>query len=93
MIGLSTLLRAADPVTVRDVPGCPLRSVATGVMNRFERRVFPYLSWATLALLGGFVALMLSDGEARGQLASTAVLCLVLAAIYVIRERVRARRP
>ena len=55
--------------------------------------LFPYLSWATLALLGGFVALMLSDGEARGQLASTGVLCLVLAAIYVVRERVRARRP
>jgi len=54
---------------------------------------FPYLSWATLALLAGFVALMLSDAEARGQLASTGVLCLVLAAIYVIRERVRARRP
>lgn len=55
--------------------------------------LFPYLSWAALALLGGFVALMLSDGEARRQLASTGVLCLVLAAIYVIRERVRARRP
>ena len=35
---------------------------------------------------------MLSDGEARGQLASTGVLCLVLVAIYAIRERVRARR-
>ncbi|MBB2924426.1 amino acid permease [Cellulomonas cellasea] len=53
---------------------------------------FPYLSWATLGLLAGFVALMLSDADARGQLASTAVLCLVLLGLYAVHAR-RAPAP
>ncbi|WP_448061081.1 amino acid permease [Cellulomonas hominis] len=53
---------------------------------------FPALSWATLALLVGFVALMLTDEAARGQLVATLVLCLVIVAVDVLRTRWRRRR-
>ncbi|WP_255424289.1 amino acid permease [Pengzhenrongella frigida] len=53
---------------------------------------FPYLSWLTLALLVGLVGLMLTDDAARAQVFATAVLVGIVVAIYVTRERVRARR-
>ncbi|MCS4257716.1 aromatic amino acid permease [Rhodococcus erythropolis] len=43
--------------------------------------LFPYLSYATLAMLGVFVVLMLFDADARAQLISTTVLFLVIAAL------------
>ncbi|MFI2753989.1 amino acid permease [Cellulomonas sp. P22] len=53
---------------------------------------YPYLSWATLALLVGFMVLMLTDDEARGQLAAAVGLCAVLAGVYAARSGVRRAR-
>ncbi|HEY0216220.1 MAG TPA: amino acid permease [Cellulomonas sp.] len=53
---------------------------------------YPWLTWATLAALAGLVVLMLADGSARGQLASTAVLVVVIVGIYQISAAVRRRR-
>jgi aromatic amino acid permease len=53
---------------------------------------YPYLTWATLAALGGIVVLMLLDDTARRQLASTAVLLLVVVACYHLRRAVVTRR-
>lgn len=52
---------------------------------------FPYLTWFTLALLGGLIVLMLTDTDARQQLISTALLCLALAGLAVLNERRRKR--
>nr|WP_287221069.1 MULTISPECIES: amino acid permease [Rhodococcus] len=54
---------------------------------RLKMWAFPYLSWFTLAMLLGFIALMLSDSDARLQLASTFVLFLVIAGIGMIWQR------
>lgn len=48
---------------------------------------FPYLSWLTLAMLVGFIALMLSDSDARLQLASTFVLFVVITIIGLLWQR------
>jgi aromatic amino acid permease len=49
--------------------------------------LFPYLSYATLAMLGVFVVLMLFDADARAQLISTTVLFLVIAALGFLNAR------
>lgn len=54
--------------------------------------LFPYLSYATLAMLGGVVVLMLFDADARTQLISTAVLFTVITVLSVVNRRVSARR-
>lgn len=54
--------------------------------------LFPYLSYLTLAMLGGFVVLMAYDDDAREQLISTAVLFLVILALGLITSRRRARK-
>ncbi|NLE78030.1 MAG: amino acid permease [Rhodococcus sp.] len=54
--------------------------------------LFPYLSYATLAMLGGVVVLMLFDADARAQLISTAVLFAVITVLSVVNRRWRARR-
>lgn len=54
--------------------------------------LFPYLSYLTLAMLGGFVVLMAFDDDAREQLISTAVLFLVILALGLITSRRRARK-
>ncbi|MEU5841855.1 amino acid permease [Rhodococcus sp. NPDC047139] len=67
--------------------------------RRFEREgtlrlrmwLFPYLSWFTLAMLIGFIALMLSDPDARVQLASTFVLFVIITLLGVIWQRSRGR--
>ncbi|MQP33430.1 amino acid permease [Rhodococcus erythropolis] len=51
--------------------------------------LFPYLSYATLAMLGVFVVLMLFDADARAQLISTTVLFLVIAASGFLNARWR----
>lgn len=51
----------------------------------------PWLSWATLALLGGFVLLMLSDDAARAQAVATTAFVLAVAGIYAVREALRRR--
>ena len=51
--------------------------------------LFPYLSYATLVMLGAFVVLMLFDEGARDQLISTAVLCAVIAALGYANSRWR----
>ncbi len=51
--------------------------------------LFPYLSYATLAMLGVFVVLMLFDADARAQLISTTVLFLVIAALGFLNSRWR----
>ena len=51
--------------------------------------LFPYLSYATLAMLGVFVVLMLFDADARAQLISTTVLFLVIAALGFLNARWR----
>ena len=51
--------------------------------------LFPYLSYATLAMLGAFVVLMLFDDDARDQLISTAVLFAVIAALGYANSRWR----
>ncbi|MFD4785033.1 amino acid permease [Rhodococcus qingshengii] len=51
--------------------------------------LFPYLSYATLAMLGVFVVLMLFDADARAQLISTTVLFLVIAALSFLNARWR----
>ena len=53
---------------------------------------FPYLSWFTLAMLLGFIALMLSDSGARAQLASTFVLFLFITALGFLWHRRRDAR-
>lgn len=53
--------------------------------------LFPWLSYLTLAMLGGFVVLMLFDSDARTQLISTCVLFLVIAALGVLNTRRRRR--
>lgn len=56
--------------------------------------LFPYLSYATLAMLGVFVVLMLFDVDARTQLISTAVLFAVIAALGAVNSRRRkANQP
>ncbi|PTR30242.1 aromatic amino acid:proton symporter (AAT family) [Rhodococcus sp. OK519] len=54
--------------------------------------LFPYLSYVTLALLAGFVVLMLFDADAREQLVSTAVLFLAILALSLLNSRRRARK-
>jgi aromatic amino acid permease len=54
---------------------------------------FPWLSRVTLALLVGLVVLMASDDAARAQLMATTGLVAVVAAVYGVRARARARRP
>ncbi|WP_019749369.1 amino acid permease [Rhodococcus erythropolis] len=51
--------------------------------------LFPYLSYATLAMLGVFVVIMLFDADARAQLISTTVLFLVIAALGFLNARWR----
>ncbi len=50
---------------------------------------FPYLSWLTLAALGGLIVLMLTDADARAQLISTAVLTSFIAGLSVLNARRR----
>ncbi|WP_240952402.1 amino acid permease [Rhodococcus sp. BL-253-APC-6A1W] len=54
---------------------------------RLRMWAFPYLSWFTLAMLIGFIALMLSDSNARVQLASTFVLFLFITALGFLWHR------
>ncbi|MCU7532429.1 amino acid permease [Prescottella equi] len=54
--------------------------------------LFPYLSYLTLVLLGGFVVLMAFDEDARKQLISTAVLFLVILALGLLTQRHQARK-
>ncbi|MDI9917373.1 amino acid permease [Rhodococcus sp. IEGM 1379] len=53
--------------------------------------LFPYLSYATLAMLGAFVILMLFDDNARAQLISTSVLFAVIAALGYLNRHMRNR--
>lgn len=53
---------------------------------------YPWLTWATLVALAGLVVLMLADGSARGQLASTAGLVAVVVGIYALTALRRRRR-
>jgi aromatic amino acid permease len=53
--------------------------------------LFPWLSYATLALLGGFVVLMLFDTDARTQLFSTCVLFLAITALAFLNARYRRK--
>ncbi|UOT07549.2 amino acid permease [Rhodococcus opacus] len=53
--------------------------------------LFPWLSYVTLAMLAGFVVLMLFDTDARTQLISTCVLFLAIAALGVLNTRLRKR--
>ncbi|MEE2061127.1 amino acid permease [Rhodococcus artemisiae] len=48
---------------------------------------FPYLSWFTLAMLVAFIALMLSDSDARAQLTATAALFVVITVIGIVWRR------
>ncbi|HUQ60284.1 amino acid permease [Lentzea sp.] len=52
---------------------------------------FPYLSWVALVAIAAVVVLMLSDGQARGQILSTGVLVGVFAVIGLIRSRSLSR--
>ncbi|MFD3810840.1 amino acid permease [Rhodococcus sp. NPDC058639] len=54
---------------------------------RVRMWAFPYLSWFTLAMLLGFIALMLSDSNARVQLASTFGLFLFITALGFLWHR------
>ena len=75
------------------------RRLASAAAPRLEREgkltvrmwLFPCLSYLTLAMLGGFVVLMLFDSDARTQLISTCVLFLVIAALGVLNTRLRKR--
>nr|WP_255162424.1 amino acid permease [Rhodococcus gordoniae] len=58
---------------------------------RLRMWLFPYLSWFTLAMLIGFIALMLSDSAARVQLASTFVLFLIITVLGLIWHRTHDR--
>ncbi|WP_024793800.1 amino acid permease [Tomitella biformata] len=51
--------------------------------------LFPYLTWATLAGLGGLIALMLTNETARNQLISTFVLFLIIIALSQVNARWR----
>ncbi|WP_149360924.1 amino acid permease [Lolliginicoccus suaedae] len=52
--------------------------------------LFPYLTWLALAMLAGLIVLMLTDADARDQLISTAIFCLLLTALGMLNHR-RAR--
>ncbi|PFG33428.1 amino acid permease [Sanguibacter antarcticus] len=54
---------------------------------------YPYLTWATIAGLGGVGVLMLFDETARRQLAATAGLVVVVVASYFVRRAVTSRYP
>ncbi|MDT0164637.1 amino acid permease [Actinotalea sp. AC32] len=69
------------------------RLEATGRPLTVRMWAFPYLTWFTLALLGGIVLLMLTDDAARRQALATTVLVAGVAGIYAVRERLRERRP
>jgi len=63
---------------------------------RLRMWLFPYLSWFTLAMLIGFICLMLTDTDARAQLVSTFVLFLIITAIGAVwhrRQDARVSRP
>lgn len=49
---------------------------------------FPYLTYLTLALLGGVVVLMLTSAATRAQLFSTLALTLLIAGIYLVQRQV-----
>lgn len=51
--------------------------------------LFPYLTWGTLAGLGGLIALMLTNYEARNQLISTLALFLVVVGLSQLNARWR----
>ncbi|EYR62792.1 asparagine permease [Actinotalea ferrariae CF5-4] len=51
----------------------------------------PWLSWVTVALLLGFVALMLTDDAARTQAFATAAFVAVVAGVHAAREALRRR--
>ncbi|WP_052302749.1 amino acid permease [Cellulomonas flavigena] len=53
---------------------------------------YPWLTWVTLAGLGGVVVLMLWDAAARAQLAATAGLVAVVVGIWLVTEAARRRR-
>ncbi|GGC69270.1 amino acid permease [Hoyosella rhizosphaerae] len=55
--------------------------------------LFPYLTWATLAMLGGLIVLMMTDTAAREQLITTGVFCLLLTVAAVLTHRHNARQP
>lgn len=53
---------------------------------------FPWLTWFTLALLAGLVALMLTDADARWQAVSTVVLFALVAGVYGVWQAVLRRQ-
>ena len=59
---------------------------------RLRMWLFPYLSWFTLAMLIGFIVLMLSDSAARVQLASTFVLFLIITALGLLWHRAHDKK-
>ncbi len=51
--------------------------------------LFPWLSYVTLAMLSGFIILMLFDSNARTQLLSTSILFLIIAGLGFLNRRLR----
>ncbi|AOW91972.1 amino acid transporter [Rhodococcus sp. WMMA185] len=51
--------------------------------------LFPWLSYLTLAMLGGFVVIMLTDSDARAQLFATTVLFVIISALGFLNRRLR----
>ncbi|HEY3436230.1 MAG TPA: amino acid permease [Actinotalea sp.] len=54
--------------------------------------LFPWLTWFTLALLAGLVALMLTDADARWQAVSTVVLFALVAGVYGVLQAALRRQ-
>ena len=67
------------------------RLEASGVLT-VRMWFYPWLTWVTLALLAGLVALMLTDADARWQALSTVVLFALVAGIYGVGQLLRRRR-
>lgn len=59
---------------------------------RLRMWLFPYLTWVTLAGLGGLIALMLTNEAARNQLISTLALFLVIVGLSQVNARWRRTR-
>jgi len=58
---------------------------------RLRMWLHPYLTWLTLAGFAALIGLMLTDGDARNQLISTAVLFAIVVALSQVNGRYRRR--
>ena len=67
--------------------------VASGEITNVRMWGYPWLPWATLATLGGFITLMLFDDGGRAELLSALVIVGVIVVVSLIVHRGKASAP